>query len=241
MNSMDYLDLTLPTPAENLALDEALLVEAEAADSTRETLRLWEPQSLAVIVGRSSRVAGEVRTDVCRDQGVPILRRSSGGAAVVIGPGCLMYALVLSLETRPELRVVDEAHRFVLGSLGRALKPLAPEVRCRGISDLVVGEKKFSGNSIRMKRDWMLYHGTLLYDFPLDLIERLLTMPPREPVYRSGRPHREFVANLAIPAEAIRAGLRGGWEATEPCPDWPRTRTEQLVLDRYSRREWNEQ
>ncbi|HJT30886.1 MAG TPA: hypothetical protein VJ783_02385, partial [Pirellulales bacterium] len=88
---MHLLELTLPTPAENLALDEALLDEAEqhAAAGTGECLRLWEPAHRLVVVGRSSCVSTEVRTDFCRRQGLPILRRSSGGAAIVSGPGCL--------------------------------------------------------------------------------------------------------------------------------------------------------
>ena len=87
--------------AENLALDEALLEEAEAAAQPVETLRLWEARQHAVVIGRSSRMAAEVRGDVCRELNVPVLRRISGGAAVVVGPGCLMYAVVLSLRLRP--------------------------------------------------------------------------------------------------------------------------------------------
>ena len=103
MDVMDLLDLTLPTPAENLALDEALLDEAEGAVQSRETLRLWEPGDPMVVVGRSSKIADEVRVEVCHARGIPILRRSSGGSAIVAGPGCLMYALVLNLEERPAL------------------------------------------------------------------------------------------------------------------------------------------
>ncbi len=114
---MKYLDLTLATAEENLALDEALLDEADAAAEPTETLRLWEPQSTLVVVGRSSQVLVEVNVDACRAAGVPILRRSSGGAAIVGGPGCLMYAVVLSYQLRPQLRSLDAAHRLVLDTL----------------------------------------------------------------------------------------------------------------------------
>ena len=237
---MQYLDLTLPTPAENLALDEALLEAAERAGRPAETLRLWEPDRPMVVVGRSSRVAAEVRLDVCRRRGIPVLRRVSGGAAVVTGPGCLMYAVVLSCRLRPALRAVDHAHRFVLATLASALRPLVPEVVCRGTSDLAIGELKFSGNSLRVKRDHLLYHGTLLYDFPLELIEDCLEMPPRQPDYRNGRSHGGFVANLPLPASAIRPVLLTVWDATEPRADWPREATVRLAAEKYSRREWNE-
>ena len=51
-----HLDLTLPTAAENLALDEALLEEAEAGPPTAETLRFWQSPRPIVVVGRSSKL-----------------------------------------------------------------------------------------------------------------------------------------------------------------------------------------
>ena len=236
---MQYLDLTLPTPAENVALDEALLEEAEASASPVETLRLWEPRQPLVVVGRSSRADGEVRIEVCRELGIPVLRRISGGAAVVSGPGCLMYALVLSYHLRPELRVVTAAHRWVLGTLAAALAAYVPGVQCRGTSDLALGELKFSGNSARLRRNHLLYHGTLLYDFPLELIERLLAMPPRMPDYRQWRPHEGFVTNLPLDRETIRRALLTAFDAGEPRDAWPEQRTAQLVAEKYGRPEWN--
>jgi len=236
---MRCLNVTLPTAAENLALDEALLEEAEAGGEPAETLRLWEPRQPMVVVGRSSRMDAEVRLAACRELGIPVLRRPSGGAAVVAGPGCLMYALVLSYQARPQLRVLNQAHRWVLGMLASALGALTPGVECRGTSDLAIDGRKFSGNSARCRRDHFLYHGTLLYDFPLPLIEYCLTMPPRMPDYRDGRPHEGFVTNLGLRPEAIRQVLVDAFDAREPCPQWPEHRTAQLVAEKYSRPEWS--
>jgi lipoate-protein ligase A len=237
---MLHLDLTLPTAEENLALDEALLEEAEASRRPREVLRIWEPRGVAVIVGRSSQVAREVSLDACRSRNVPILRRTSGGAAVVIGPGCLMYALVLSYQRRPELRAIDQAHRVVLGTMAGALRTLVHGLNCRGTSDLAVGEFKVSGNSVRCKREHLLYHGTLLYQFPLELIDALLAMPPREPEYRAGRPHGAFVRNLSIDVDGLHHAFVQAWQADEALASWPEELTRRLVREKYSRREWNE-
>jgi len=238
---MECLELTLPTAAENLALDEALLEEAEQGGPPRETLRLWESPEMAVFVGRSSRVNLEVRMDVCRELGIPIMRRISGGAAVVAGPGCLMYALVLSCELRPRLRAISRAHGDVLGAMVEALTPLASGVAMRGTSDLILepGQLKFSGNSVRCRRGHLLYHGTLLYNFPLERIERCLTMPPRMPDYRKSRPHGRFVANLPLGREAIRRALVSAWGAERLRKDWPTDRVARLVAEKYGRTEWN--
>src|SRR4051794_20177330 len=106
---MRRLHLTLPTAAENVALDEALLDYADDEGSACEILRIWESPQPMVVVGRSSRVAQEINRVECAKRNIPIVRRSSGGAAIVAGPGCLMYAVVLSYQTRPELRDISQA------------------------------------------------------------------------------------------------------------------------------------
>jgi len=131
---MHLLDFTLTTPQENLALDEALLDAAEEAGEPAEVLRFWEVDRPAVVLGRSSKAAEEANLEACRADGVPVLRRCSGGAAIVAGPGCLMYAVVLSYQLHPELRALDLAHRFVLSRLREALLPLVGGVQLRGTS-----------------------------------------------------------------------------------------------------------
>ena len=84
---MLLLDLTLPGAAENVALDEALLDEAEASSSPHELLRWWEPAAPLVVLGRSSKPEVEVRLDACARAGVPVIRRTSGGATIITGPG----------------------------------------------------------------------------------------------------------------------------------------------------------
>ena len=237
---MELLDLTLDTPAENVALDEALLERAERSGGAGEVLRLWESPQPMVVVGRSSRVDAEVDRSACRRLGIPVVRRSSGGAAVLAGPGCLMYAVVLGYEHRPPLQLIDRAHRFVLETMARAIEPIVSGVAMRGVSDLALDdERKFSGNSMRCRRRHLLYHGTLLYDFPIELIGQCLKTAPRQPEYRQGREHGAFVTNIPATGDQLRRALVGVWNPAAPMAKWPRLETEGLVHDKYGREAWN--
>lgn len=235
---MLLLDCTLPSAAENIALDEALLEAVDEADG-EEVLRFWELPDLAVIVGRASRVDDEVNRPECARHGVDVIRRCSGGLAVVAGPGCLMYSVILSLNRRPHLQAINEVHREVLGTVNSTLTELGHDVARRGTSDLTCGDLKFSGNSLRCKRNAALYHGTLLYGFPLERIGQFLHMPHRQPDYRQNRPHSEFVTNLAVEIAVFKARLASAWGAVDGYDDWPRRRVEQLVDERYSQVAWN--
>jgi lipoate-protein ligase A len=239
------LDLTLDSPAANIALDEALLDEAEAEAVPRETLRLWQPAENMVVVGRGSPASDEVDLNYCRQQQIHVLRRSSGGAAIVTGSGCLMYALVLSLKLRSELRSLDRAHQFVLETLGTAISALVPGVHRHGTSDLAFAlsadalPSKCSGNSVRIKKHTLLYHGTLLYRFPLPLISACLATAPRQPAYRAGRNHDQFVANLPTSAGELKQALASAWNAHTARTDWPEARVQSLLAGKYQTPEWS--
>ncbi|MEQ8849096.1 lipoate--protein ligase family protein [Botrimarina sp.] len=237
---MRLLDLTLPTPEENLALDEALLV-----DGAPPTLRLWESPTVFVVLGRSSRREEEVNLPACREQGAGVYRRVSGGATILTGPGCLMYAVVLDLAELPHLADLTRAHEHVLGRVAGALRRLEPTVAPMGTSDLAVrrggAARKVSGNSMRRTQSRLLYHGTLLYDFDLPLVGRLLGAAPRQPEYRRRRSHEEFVGNLRASAAQIKAALIDQWRAEHAAPNETLLRvTSRLVRDRYAKPEWNE-
>jgi lipoate---protein ligase len=239
---MQRLELTLPTPAENVALDEALLEWAESSDEDREVLRLWESPRPMVVAGRSSRVSAEIDLTRCDELGIPIVRRSSGGAAIVAGPGCLMYAVVLSYKLRPALRDISRAHTFVMDQLQYELNAIGIHVVRAGTSDLVIangGLRKFSGNSLRVKRSHCLYHGTLLYDFDLPLISSCLKTPPRQPEYREARQHDDFVMNLPLSRTQLIDAVSAAFPTDGELADVPLTLVEELVATRFGTDSWN--
>jgi lipoate---protein ligase len=230
------LDLTLPTLAENLALDEALLLEAEAGRDG-EVLRFWEWPGPAVVLGAGSKLHTDVDVDACERDGVPILRRASGGGTVLLGPGCLLFSLVLRFDRAPALRDVNASYRYILGRIVGALQPLAA-LECAGISDMAVAGRKCSGNAQQRKSQCLLHHGTLLYGFDLAQIGRYLRPPENQPAYREGRPHLEFVANLPAAAADLKRLLALEWGAAGRA-DLPASQVAELVAQKYSLVEWN--
>jgi lipoate-protein ligase A len=231
---MDFLDLTLPTLEENLALDEALLLQAEEGPS-REVLRLWEWPRPAVVLGSACKLAEDVEP-ACAAGGVPILRRSSGGGTVLLGAGCLLYSLVLRFDRAFALAEVRPSYAFILEVVRQALA--VPGAEQAGISDLALASRKFSGNAQQRKREHLLHHGTLLYAFDLGSVERYLRLPARQPDYRGGRAHGDFLCNLPLSAQELKSRLRAGWQAEAPVEGWPAERVEALVAERYALPAW---
>jgi lipoate-protein ligase A len=234
---MDVLDLTLDSPAANLALDEALLLEAEAGRGS-EVLRFWEWPQHAVVLGAGCRLAEDVDEAACAADAVPIQRRSSGGGTVLLGAGCLCFSLVLSYERSPALREIASSYGYILERLAAALADVLREVTPAGTSDLAADGLKFSGNAQQRKRNYLLHHGTLLFAFDLDCVGRYLRMPVRQPDYRGNRAHESFLRNLPIDADGLKRRLRDAWGATTAAPAWSEETVRQLVSEKYGTHAW---
>jgi lipoate-protein ligase A len=294
--AMRHLDLTLPSPAENLACDEALLdwceensgIGFQPVQMTSKQaggavplpggegiLRFWESPELFVVVGYANKVSTEVDMAACEARKIPILRRCSGGGTVVQGPGCLNYTLVLPITKDGPLHSIAVANQFIMRhnraaieSVGR-VTPCAPlngwgeatdepargdarptiggqrtgrvanAIAIRGHTDLAIGEKKFSGNSQRRRKHFLLFHGTFLLNFDLALIGYLLRMPSTQPNYRESRKHADFLTNINAPAEQVKAAMQNVWDADAPLENPPLDKITSLARETYLTNEWN--
>jgi len=236
---MKYLDRTLRTPQENLAADEALLDWREE-ESGDEILRFWEPRQHFVVLGYSNRTRVEVNLDSCKKLGVPVLRRCSGGGTVLQGPGCLNYALLLKIHDDSPLTNITKANAFIMNRNRNALNSLLDgKVLIQGHTDMTLQGLKFSGNSQRRKRHFLLFHGSFLLNLDLALVEQVLKMPSQQPQYRRRRAHKDFLTNVNLPADEIKEALKRAWVAGDALKEIPKSCVEQLVKEKYSTNAWN--
>ncbi len=235
-------DVTLASVAEDLALDEAILIEADEGRGPA-VLRFWEPRDYAVILGASRRLRDEVQIEACQADGVPILRRSSGGGTVVIGPGALNVAVVLPETAAPGLSAVGAAQCYVVERIAESIRRAGRPVTVLGHGDLAVDDRKCGGSAQRRLKRWFMVHCSILYQFPIERIARYLAIPERQPAYRQGRAHHEFVTNLDLSRQALVGALSGvGFPCgdTFPALDGPLSLLPSLIAEKYANPAWIE-
>lgn len=110
------------------------------------------------------------------------------------GPGCINFTLILAKELRPEIESIHGSYDYILGHIVRSIG--VPGLQRAGISDIALGELKVSGSAQRRNKDFVLHHGTLLYDANIPFISSLIREPAGRPEYRGSRTHEAFVKNL---------------------------------------------
>ncbi len=186
-------------PLSDLPEIEPWTADDELLESTREDgrprLRFHVPEHPHIVVGRGAKPALEVHLERARADGIPVRRRPGGGGAVVLDPGNLVVSLALPTTGPGDLdRRVSRIMGWFLEGLSNAG---ISGLQRRGFSDITLGDWKVSGSGMFQPRKTLYFSATLLVDADLRLMDRYLLHPPKEPDYRQGRPHREFVTNLA--------------------------------------------
>ena len=207
-------------PACHLACDDVILRRAEEG-RIGECLRFYEIARPTVVLGVACRWERDVHADACRCAGVRVLRRVSGGGAVLLAGGCMNYSLVLDAAAHGALRGVRSSYHWILGRLAAALAAHGVHCEAAGLSDLAWNGRKVGGSAQKRGRRMVLHHGTLLYGFDIEQMGRYVREPESCPDYRAGRPHADFVANLPLSrAELERAAVDAFHvDTTEPAQD----------------------
>ncbi len=208
-------DISFPTPDENILYDEVLLHLAERGVGG-EALRFWESDKLFIVLGKICKEEDDLKIDELKRNKILVLRRSSGGGTVVQGKGCLNYSLILSKESNLQLADLRKSYAIILAKVIDGLKSVNVEATFLPICDiaLVKDQKKISGNAQKRAKKFILHHGTILYNFDLNVIEQYLKFPKDVPEYRKGRKHLDFVTNVSLSAVQIKAALCKSFSVT---------------------------
>lgn len=190
-------------PARPYDRDDDLL-EAVRRDGLPR-LRVIRWGAPAVVIGKGGKQDLELHREAIAADGVPVFQRPGGGCSVVLDPGNVIVSAVLPV---PGIGAITSSFAAISDWLIAGLAGCGvPGVERRGTSDLVLGDRKVGGSCIYRTRNLLYYSTTLLVDPDLDLIERYLKHPPREPDYRRGRPHRDFLGSLR--AGGLDRGIPG--------------------------------
>ena len=237
----------------NMGLDEALLESTAAGlagGSARGVLRFygWEPA--AVSIGYFQKLDEEVDIDAAKQYGFDIVRRISGGGAV-LHRSELTYSIIAGNDHPLVGKDVDESYRILCRGIMHGLAVLGIESVFSGTNDILTGGKKISGNAQTRRMSCLLLHGTILLDSDVDTMFDVLKTPKEKNKGKlisevKGRVTslRSILGRAVSFNEAETVFTRGFSEAlglelqkTEVSPA-EESRAHELARTKFSAREW---
>jgi lipoate-protein ligase A len=171
------------------------LPDFEILESNKDfAFSIWQPDKKYIILGRSNNAEDSVFIEKAVNDNIEILKRPSGGETVILSPKTLVISVKLpidnSLKVHKYFALINEKIIEALQNLG------IENLRQKGISDISIGEKKILGSSIYKKPNSIFYHAVLNISESPETLEKYLKHPKREPDYRNGRKHSDFVTSL---------------------------------------------
>jgi len=182
-------NIVLPDPRQRSLAFYLAMEEFVARTIEGEAFFVWQSEP-TVIFGRNQILENEVNLDYCRQHGIEVVRRKSGGGCVYSDKGNIMISFI---SRRGD---VSEVFDRFLSALTSCLRGFGVDAERSGRNDVLVDGRKVSGNAFHQLPDRSIVHGTLLHSMDLDAMQQAL-LPPVEKLQRHGvESVRQRVMNL---------------------------------------------
>lgn len=171
----------------NLLLEEKIFNEYNGDE---EFFMLWRNDN-AVIVGKNQVIENEVNLAYAQEHNIKIVRRITGGGAVYHDLGNVNYTYIG--------KKASEFGNFLVFAMPiiEFVNTLGVQARHLGKNDIGIGNQKISGNAQAVRGEYILHHGTLLFDVNVSVMEKVLTPDPKKLSSKGIKSVQSRVCNLS--------------------------------------------
>ncbi len=229
-------------PRINLAIEEYALKHLDIDES----YLLFYINQPSIIIGKNQNTIEEINSDYVEENDLIVVRRLSGGGAVYHDLGNLNYSFI----TKDDGESFHNYKKFT-EPVVEALKELGVNAELSGRNDLVVGERKISGNAQFATKGRMFSHGTLMLSSEIENVVSALKVKEDKIKSKGIKSIRSRVANISeflsepLTMEEFRQKLLehifGGMENVQEYKwtdeDWKRIM--EISEERYQQWDWN--
>ncbi len=210
MEKLRFIDLETHTAAENMAIDETVMISVERREAP-PTFRLyrWKPSAVSLGTFQSLRSDGnldfcflqsvrtEVDLDYCKTHGISIVRRLTGGSAVYHdSEGEITYSIVVPKGHRLSPPDIEESYRTICQGVVRGLKQLGIDAAIKHVNDIHVEGKKISGSAQTRRHDCMLQHGSVMLGLDMSTVFSVLRLGAADTSGKMTREVRERMTSV---------------------------------------------
>jgi lipoate-protein ligase A len=170
------LDTGSRSAAHNMALDQVIL-DARSSNQVPNTVRFLQFSPPCALVGYHQSVELEIEENYCREQGIEINRRITGGGNLYWDESQLGWEIYAPKNTPGIPKRLEDMYRLMCKGVVVGLERLGVKAHFRPTNDIEVEGRKISGTGGTEMGDIFLYQGSLLTDFDVDTMLKALKLP----------------------------------------------------------------
>lgn len=162
----------------------------------------------SVVFGRNQVMANEVDTAYCRNNGIGMFRRKSGGGCIYADMGNVMFSFITDSDN------VGLTFNRYINMMVLMLRKIGVNAAATGRNDIVVDGRKVSGNAFYHLQGRSIVHGTMLYDTDMDNMLHAITPPETKLESKGVESVRQRIALLKdyinIGVDGLKDGIMRG-------------------------------
>ena len=185
---MIYINSNSTSPYFNFALEEYLLTKK---DLPEDKIFLFWRTSPTVMVGRYQNTYNEINEKYIKENNINVVRRNSGGGAIYTDNGAWQFTFI------------DKNYKEDSISFEKFTRPIIEALKRENIdasfnsrNDLLINNKKFSGNAQYRKNNAILHHGSILFNTDIKSMVESLTVAEDKIIAKGIKSVRERVINV---------------------------------------------
>lgn len=186
---MIYINSNSTSPYFNFALEEYLLTQKDLDDD--EIFLFWRTNP-TIMVGRYQNTFSEINEKYVRENNVNVVRRNSGGGTIYTDMGAWQFTFI-------EKNYKEEGISFdkFTGPIVEALQKQDVDAHFNSRNDLLIGNRKFSGNVQYRKDNAILHHGSILFNTDIQAMVESITVAEDKIIAKGIKSVRERVINIS--------------------------------------------
>lgn len=238
-NSIRLLETGFNPASWNMALDEVLLMNC--TNDSHPILRLYGWSPPAVSIGYFQSMEEEVNVDKCNDLGIEFVRRMTGGGAVLH-----QSELTYSFITKRYPMNILASYELICDAVVMCINKLGFRSMYVPLNDILVDNKKVSGNAQTRRNNTLLQHGTILLNVDFDKMFSVLNVPSEKIKDKMLENVKSRVMGLNKTFEEVADKLKVSFSEKfnaqfilDDLTDKEKKDTEKLVTEKYSAHQWN--
>jgi lipoate-protein ligase A len=179
------------------------VAKAQEEHNFENTLILNYPTEPFVNVGFHQIVEKEVDLNFVQQEKFPIIRRSIGGGTILDGPWEQDYFFIVGKKSSDCPNDIKDFYRKYLSIVTSTLRGFDVKADYKPINDIIVNDRKISGNGGVSIGESMVLAGDILLDLPTELMTRVLKVPDEKFRDKLQKSLSEWMTSLCIELKEI--------------------------------------
>jgi len=160
-------------------------------NSQEDIFILWINKP-TILIGRNQNAFAEINQHFVKKHNIEVVRRLSGGGAIYNDENIIQFTFI----TKRNQGSIKESFTTFVTPIIEALQSLGIDARFSGRNDIVINDKKVSGNAQYYTKDKILHHGSILFDGDLSVLSRALNPRKIKFIDKTVSSVRSRVANI---------------------------------------------